>query len=237
MGSLTQFMKPVSTALGLHNIAKPHVLAVQNNAEVMNFAPRARLRREDVELRVYDIQNVPLRVAGGYAASYSAVFSEHNSFLDALDMNQVLSGENGLAVALQDDEVIAGCWYSRSNQDVETWVKIAGLISTGKVRGVAAPLVSAIWSAEQERDPIPVFGRAIVRIMPDNRYNVLSSRALSQSGFYPAEDGSQNITARNVHLALTAEPDGESFRYAEFIADPAMLKRNAAINLADWAKE
>lgn len=192
--------------------------------------------RYNMSLMVFDAENVPKQLAAEYAILFTTVFAGAHAYLNAPDMNAVLSPDNGLGLAISDGQVEAGLFFSRRSDAGSRRIKIMGLVSSGRVPAIAAPLVSAVALSEIKSGDTPVLARAVVRVMPDGQVNFASSRALARAGFAPATVDEDKIELSDVHLHLSAEPDGMSFRFLDMAASGRELLAASSVTLADWTE-
>jgi len=199
-------------------------------------APVGQWHRDGIKIVVYDASAVPPRAAGGYVVLHAGTLHASHAYLSALNMVEVLSGGNGMALALRGGHVEAGLYFSRMAVDGTFELMIMGLVSSGAVPGLAAPLVAAAAIAEIVRAGVPVSARAIVRVMPDGEVNAPSSKALSKAGFFPVRFASNDITPEHAHLHLSASEYDGRFLTLEMAATHADLIAAAERTLADWSR-
>lgn len=191
-------------------------------------------RKKIIKIAVFETQHAPARLVAAYPALYAKVFQDHHPYLNAINMDEVLSKGNGIAFASAGDELHAAFYYNRMPKNGQLRIKVMGLVSSGEIPGLAAPLLSTALIGEIDRANMPVAARAIVRVMPTGDANIASAKTLTRAGFVPARIARIPVTPSNVHLLLNAEDDNQIMSL-EMIAGEKDILASQNSALKGWA--
>ena len=177
----------------------------------------------DCKFMVSRVQDFGLPILGDVTRLSDEQVAKHPALLNRFDSQKAWFSNVLLAIAIRNGKIIAAVIGELYETGKSAALELCNLVSDSSQKGVAKPLLAALYRGALACAGCAPSIRAYARVMPDGRANVASTKTLMRMGVYAAELVTHPVTFRNPQKALgeSLEPDGQELRYFLLIGDPA----------------
>lgn len=175
----------------------------------------------DVEILVAPVQDFGLPVLGDVTRLSDEQVAKYPAFLNRFDPENAWKSNVLLAIAKKGSKLIAAVTGELVTAGDRAVMTVCNLVSDGSKKGIALPVLAALYRGALLWAGREIGLRAYARVMPDGRANVASTKTMMRIGVYAADLITHPITARNPQKALddSAEPNNQELRYMLLVGD------------------
>lgn len=192
--------------------------------------------KDVVTIRVQNVTDIALGTLGEITRLSDEQVAKYPALLNRFEPQAILETDAVFAIAIRDGKVIASVYGIRSDDNGERQLHVGNLNSDGSERGIALPLVAALFLGDAHFSGKAPNGEGVARILPNGDVNIGSTRVFARLGFYASRFFTHPLTLRNPQKGLEAsiEPEGSELSYLQLSGVATIIETHAIGALAGY---